>query len=151
MSQHFAGVRWRRATPDFAYESYNRSHEVMFNSGTIMLPASAAPAFHGDRDRVDPEEAFVASLASCHMLSFLAICARKRLTVDAYEDEAVGDLAEDSRGKLWVARVLLRPNVRFAAEAAVSSELLDSLHHRAHEECFIARSVRTEVRIEPQK
>ncbi len=90
MSEHRASVRWKRASADFTYDHYNRAHEVSFKSGAVALPGSAAPAFRGDADRVDPEEAYVASLSACHMLSFLAICARKRLTVDSYEDDAVG-------------------------------------------------------------
>ena len=90
MSEHHASVVWKRTSADFTYDTYNRAHEVRFKDGAIVLPASSAPAFKGDADRVDPEEAFVASLSSCHMLTFLAICARKRMTVESYEDDAVG-------------------------------------------------------------
>ena len=78
MSEHRAQIRWRRTSADFSYDGYNRAHDVLFKNGAIALPASSAPAFRGDADRVDPEESFVASLSSCHMLTFLAICARKR-------------------------------------------------------------------------
>lgn len=83
MSEHRASLRWERATADFAYETYNRSHEIRFKDGAIALPASSAPEFRGDAGRVDPEEAFVAALSGCHMLTFLAICARRRLTPDS--------------------------------------------------------------------
>lgn len=150
MSDHHASVHWRRASADFTYDSYNRAHDMRFKDGAIALPASSAPAFKGDAERVDPEEAFVASLSSCHMLTFLAICARKRLTVDAYDDEAVGRLEKGADGKLWMGHVVLRPKVRFAPGTAVDQATLDGLHHRAHEECFIANSVKTDVRVEPR-
>jgi organic hydroperoxide reductase OsmC/OhrA len=148
MSEHRAGLRWKRTTEDFSYEAYNRAHEVLFKDGRISVPASSAPAFRGDAERVDPEEAFVASLSSCHMLSFLAICARKRLTVDSYIDEASGYLEKGENGKLWIAEVTLRPRVMFAEGANVDAGQLHDLHHRAHEECFIANSVKTSIRVE---
>ena len=149
MSDHHAAVRWTRETADFAYESYNRAHVLVFKDGGIVVDASAAPAFRGDAARVDPEEAFVGSLASCHMLSFLAICARKRLAVDSYADDAVGRLELGPNGKFWIGHVTLRPQARFTPGTAVSRELLADLHHRAHEECFIANSVKTAVAVEP--
>jgi organic hydroperoxide reductase OsmC/OhrA len=150
MSEHHAGVRWARTSADFTYESYNRTHDMVFKSGTVRLAASSAPAFRGDADRVDPEEAYVASLASCHMLTFLAICARKRLTVQSYNDEAVGILEKGGNGKLWVARVTLRPKVVFASDAAPGEPELVELHRLSHEECFIANSVKTVITVEPQ-
>lgn len=148
MSEHHAGVRWARRTEGFAYETYNRAHEMTFKDGAVRLSASAAPAFRGEADRVDPEEAYVASLSSCHMLTFLAICARKRLTVDAYEDDAVGFLEKGPEGKLWMARVILRPRVQFAPETKMNGAALDEIHHQSHHECFIASSVRTDVTVE---
>src|ERR1700761_5527631 len=111
MAEHHAGVRWKRTSTDFAYDDYNRAHEVRFKDGAIVLPSSAAPAFKGDADRVDPEEAFVAALSSCHMLSLLAICARKRIVVDSYDDDASGFLEKGETGKLWIARAILRPRI----------------------------------------
>jgi organic hydroperoxide reductase OsmC/OhrA len=150
MSVHRAAVRWRRTSADFTYDTYNRAHDVLFKDGAIVLAGSAAPAFKGDADRVDPEEAFVASLSSCHMLTFLAICARKRLVVDSYEDDADGHLEKGSNGRLWVARVTLRPRVRFAKGSSVDAATLADIHHKSHEECFIANSVKTEVAVEQQ-
>ena len=147
MSEHHASLRWQRTSADFSYDSYNRAHEMVFKGGDIVLPASAAPAFKGDPGRVDPEEAFVASLASCHMLTFLAICARKRLTVESYEDDAVGYLEKGESGRLWVARVLLAPRIRFAAGCEVDAEALGKIHHDSHEQCFIANSVKTKVTV----
>ncbi len=150
MSEHRASVVWTRTSVDFTYESYNRAHEVRFKNGAIVLPASGAPAFRGDADRVDPEEAFVAALSSCHMLTFLAICARKRLTVDSYEDDASGALEKGENGRLWIAHVTLRPHVRFADANPVDAAALDAIHHQSHLECFIANSVKTNVSVAPQ-
>ena len=150
MSVHRAAVRWHRTSADFSYDTYNRAHDVLFNDGAIVLAGSSAPAFKGDADRVDPEEAFVASLSSCHMLTFLAICARKRLVVDSYEDNADGHLEKGSNGRLWMAHVTLRPRVRFAAGTSVDAATLADIHHKSHEECFIANSVTTEVAVEQQ-
>ncbi len=150
MSEHHAAVRWKRTSADFVYDTYNRTHEISFNKGAIVVPASAAPAFKGDIDRVDPEEAFVASLSSCHLLTFLALCARKRLVVDSYEDDAFGIMEKNSQGKLWVSRVTLRPRVRFANETSVDAAVLAEIHHKSHGECFIANSVKTIVSVEPQ-
>ncbi|HVU20909.1 MAG TPA: OsmC family protein [Rhizomicrobium sp.] len=149
MSEHHASVVWKRTSPDFTYDTYNRAHEVRYKSGAIVVPSSSAPAFKGDADRVDPEEAFVASLSACHMLTFLAICARKRLTVESYEDDAVGFLEKDG-AKLWMKHVILKPRVHFSAETRVDSKIIDEIHHKSHEECFIANSVKTDVTVEPQ-
>jgi len=150
MFAHRAQLRWKRTSQDFSYNSYNRAHEVVFKDGEIVLAASSAPEFLGDPSRVDPEEAFVASLSACHMLSFLAICARKRLVVDSYDDDASGDLVRRDDGKLWMGEVTLRPRVRFGEGIDVGAAELTELHHRAHAECFIANSVKTEVRVDPQ-
>ena len=151
MAEHHASVRWKRTSSDYTYDSYNRAHEMCFKDGAIVLAASATPQFKGDADRVDPEEAYVASLSSCHMLTFLAICARKKLTVDAYDDDAVGFLEKGPNGRLWMARVILRPHVRFGAGATVDEAVLAEIHHKSHEECFIAQSVNTDVRVEPRR
>jgi organic hydroperoxide reductase OsmC/OhrA len=150
MSEHHASIAWKRTSADFTYDSYNRAHEVRFKNGAIVLPSSSAPAFRGDANRVDPEEAFVASLSSCHMLTFLAICARKRLTVESYQDDAVGYLEKGEGGKLWMARVILNPRIEFADGAPMNEKILADIHHKSHEECFIANSVKTNVTVEPQ-
>ncbi len=148
MSEHHGSVRWKRTSADFKYDTYNRAHDVTFKDGAIVLPGSAHVAFRGDADRVDPEDTFVGSLAACHMLTFLAICARKRLTVDAYEDDAVGVMEKGSNGKLWVSRVTLRPRVTFAPGTSLTAAQLAEIHHLCHEECFIANSVKTDVTVE---
>jgi organic hydroperoxide reductase OsmC/OhrA len=146
MSEHRAHVSWERKGIDFGYDSYPRDHAWSFEGG-VSVPATAAPAFRGNPERVDPEAAFVAALSSCHMLTFLAIASRKRLVVDGYEDDAVGWLEKNEAGKLAMTRVVLRPRVSFAGAAPAPAVVAD-LHERAHRECFIANSVRTLVEIE---
>jgi organic hydroperoxide reductase OsmC/OhrA len=144
---HRATTIWRRQTASFAYEDYNRAHEVHFGGGQIV-PWSGAKEFKGDEDRVNPEEAFVAALSTCHMLTFLAIAARKRLAVDSYEDRAVGHMTKNEAGKLWLSHVILRPHVAFGGERKPSKEEMAEMHHLAHENCFIALSVKTDVTVE---
>jgi organic hydroperoxide reductase OsmC/OhrA len=150
MSEHIATVDWKRETPDFAYENYNRDHDWSFDAG-VTSRASANPAYLGNESCVDPEEVFVASLASCHMLTFLAIVARKRYVVDGYHDKAVGILAKTAAGSLAITRVTLMPEVRFGGAKVPSPEELRQLHDLAHHACFIANSVKTEVVVEPQE
>lgn len=146
MSEHRATIDWQRGEVEFSYDSYSRAHSWRFESG-VEIDASAAPEFLGDPLRVDPEEAFVASISSCHMLTFLALAARKRLVVDAYRDAAVGFMEKNGEGRLAITRVELRPGIRFGPGGPPSAEQLDKLHHRAHEQCFIANSVHTEISV----
>lgn len=147
MSTHHASIAWSRSTPDFDYERYSRDHETRFGGGAA-LALSAAPEFKGDGARANPEELLVSALASCHMLTFLAIAARKGIVVDAYEDEAEGVLEKNAEGQLAVTRVTLRPKVRFAEPQ--DAGLVERLHASAHRGCFIANSVRTDVAVEPR-
>lgn len=149
MSEHKATIEWTRQSPDFSYESYNRDHDWSFDGGT-RVRASAAPAYLGNEACVDPEEAFVASLSSCHMLTFLAIACKRRFVVDRYRDEAVGTLAKDSAGNLAITKVTLRPEIAFGGERAPTPEELRTLHEQAHHACFIANSVKTEIVVEPR-
>jgi len=146
MSEHAAKIAWSRGGRDFTYETYSRDHTWKFDGGALV-PATAAPAFLGNPALVDPEEAFVAAVASCHMLTFLAIAARRRFVVERYEDAATGFMEKNEAGKLAVTRVTLRPAVQFA-EKSPSAEELAHLHHLAHENCFIANSVRTAITVE---
>lgn len=148
MAEHRVRVEWNRTTDDFAYQIYTRDHTWRFKE-TVTVPASAAPKFLGSPGRVDPEEAFVAALSSCHMLSFLAIASRRRHLVDGYQDDAVGYLEENADGKLVITRVILRPVVTFSGDRVPTPEQVELMHHQAHEECFIANSVKTDVRCEP--
>jgi len=150
MSESFrASVRWQRTSPDFSYETYNRAHEVAFGSGTTVK-ASSAPGFKGEADRINPEEQLVGALSSCHMLTFLAVAAKKRFVVDAYDDDASGVLDKNAEGRLAVTRVVLRPKVVFSGDKVPSAEELAALHETAHKGCFIANSVKTEVVCEPR-
>ena len=149
MSEHKATIHWRRETPDFKYETYNRDHDWGFDAG-VTIRASAAPAYMGSAGCVDPEEAFVASLSSCHMLTFLAIAARKRFSVDDYRDEAVGVLEKNAEGQLAITTVTLKPQVKFGGEKTPSPEDITQMHEQAHHACFIASSVKTDVTVEPK-
>lgn len=146
MSEHKARVTWNRRGASFEYEEYPRDHEVRYENG-LVVEASSAPDFGGDENRIDPEESFVASLVSCHMLTFLAVCSTKGLTVDSYEDAAVGTLEKSGEGRMMMTRVDLHPKVVFAPGVAVDDQQLAKLHERAHRGCFIANSVKTEVTV----
>lgn len=146
MSEHTATVAWERGGRDFTYQAYSRDHEWRFDGGAVVR-ASASPAYLGGEDCVDPEEAFIASLSSCHMLTFLALAAKEKLVVDSYVDAAIGHLEKGADGKMAVTRVVLRPKIVFSG-GDPSAELLDKLHHLSHEMCFIANSVKTEVTVE---
>lgn len=148
MSEHAVHVDWQRTTDDFAYETYTRNHCWTFVEKGITVPASAAPAFLGEGGHVDPEEALVASLSSCHMLTFLVVAAKKRFVVDRYTDDAVGVLAKNDEGRWAVTRVALRPQIVFGGDVQPTSEQIEDMHRLAHEQCFIANSVRTEVVVE---
>lgn len=145
MSEHHAEIVWKRETPDFAYKTYNRDHTWTFKNGE-KVRASAATSYFGNPQCVDPEEAFVASLASCHMLTFLALAAFKGIGVDHYEDKAVGFLEKNEQGKLAITKVQLNPKILFTKENP-SQEILKALHDKAHHECFIASSVKTEIQV----
>ena len=149
MSEYKVTVEWKRETPDFSYQGYNRDHDWTFDAG-VTIRASAAPAYLGNTACVDPEEAFVASLSSCHMLTFLAIASRKRLVLDGYHDDAVGILDKDASGRLAITRVTLRPTVQFSGEKLPAPEEVTQMHDQAHHACFIANSVKTEVLVEPR-
>lgn len=143
MSKHEVSIHWQRKSEGFSYAEYNREHHWQFGSGD-SLPASAAPEFLGTGRHTNPEEAFVASVASCHMLSFLAICARKRLVVECYQDGAVGYLEPNHKGKLHISRIELSPAITFG-DPGPDESTLARLHELAHRECFIANSIVSEV------
>ena len=151
--EYGAEVQWQRAPHEaFTDNRYSRKHSLRFDGGT-EVPGSSSPSVvplpMSDAAAVDPEEAFVASLAACHMLWFLSLAAQQGHVVDSYRDAAVGVMTKNASGKLWISTVTLRPEVRFGGERQPSAEALLRLHHRAHEECFIANSVKSEVRCEP--
>jgi organic hydroperoxide reductase OsmC/OhrA len=144
MSEHRVRLTWSDGGKPFTYETYPREHDIVFKDGQSFA-ASASPAYLGNGTDGDPEDMLVAALSSCHMLSFLAICAKKRITVQSYEDDAVGFLEKEG-GKMWVTRVILRPKI----VASVDTATLEPIHHLAHEACFIANSVKTQIVVEPR-
>ena len=143
MSEHHIVLNWEKGDVPFTYDAYPRNHAISFKNGQETVIASSSPVYKGDGSKADPEDLLVAALSSCHMLSFLAIAAKKKLTVNSYRDDAVGFLENDN-GRLWIARVILRPQVVIDADA----ETLAHIHHLAHEACFIANSVKTRVSVE---
>lgn len=149
MSEHRATIVWKRTSADFTYDSFNRDH-VWHMEGGVDVPASSAPEYKGTLDRVDPERALVAALSSCHMLTFLALAARAGLAVEAYDDAASAWLEKGADRHISMTRAVLRPRVVFSPGVVVDAERLAKLHHDAHEGCFIACSVKTEITIEPR-
>jgi organic hydroperoxide reductase OsmC/OhrA len=148
VSEHRARVVWVKETESFDYQDYNRGHSWTFPKGGATVRASAAPKFRGTPDAIDPEEALVAALSSCHMLTFLAICSRRGIVVERYDDDAVGWLEPNEDRKLALTRVVLRPRVGFAADTEPAPEVVAEIHEQSHKECFIANSVRTRVTVE---
>ena len=146
MSEHRIKLNWKRTTPDFDYKSYIRDHAVTFKNGQSLI-MSAAPAYKGSPSKVDPEEAFVVSLSSCHMLTFLALAAARKMVVDSYLDDAIGYLEKNADDDLAITRVILRPKITFSGKAPDAATLHD-LHDKAHHGCFIANSVKTQVTVE---
>jgi organic hydroperoxide reductase OsmC/OhrA len=153
MTTYTATVEWRRNEGEaFADGRYSRGHAWRFDGGAEVRASSSphvVPVPYSDPAGVDPEEAFVASLSSCHMLWFLALAAKRGFVVDGYVDAPVGIMSADASGNLSIGRVTLRPAVQFSGPRSPTPEELRELHDQAHEECFIARSVRTEVVCEP--
>jgi organic hydroperoxide reductase OsmC/OhrA len=145
VSQHHATVEWKRQG-DFVYATYSRMHEVRFVSG-ITVPGRASPSnipkTAASGPGIDPEEGFVAAVSQCHMLWFLHLALEAKFIVDRYVDEAVGVL-----DRTWMSKVMLRPRVTFSGRAP-SDEEHRALHHKAHEKCFIANSIKSEVIVEP--
>ncbi|ANO52020.1 OsmC family protein [Woeseia oceani] len=151
MPRFNATVHWRRGDQPFVDNRYSRAHEWLFDGGAVV-PASASPHIvplpMSVAENVDPEEAYVASLASCHMLFFLSLAVQRGIVVDDYVDRAIGKMGKNERGGMMVSEVVLFPEASYSG-ASPSRELIATLHEEAHEQCFIANSVRTEIRVEP--
>lgn len=148
-----ATISWKRTQgEDFAKGRYSRAHSWNFDGG-VTVPASASPgvvpAPFSREDAVDPEEAFIAALSSCHMLTFLDLARRAGVVVASYEDEATGVMERIAPSRMAITRVTLRPRIAFAGGVPEAAKL-DDLHHQAHELCFIANSVTTQIAVEPQ-
>jgi len=142
-------LTWKRGDLPFEYQKYSRNHTWKFDGGHEMT-ASAAAAYLGDPKNVNPEEAYVASLSSCHMLTFLAIACKQKFVLDEYIDDAVGHMEKNAEGKMAITKVTLTPKITFSGDKKPSAEELDKMHHAAHENCFIANSVKTEITVAKQ-
>jgi organic hydroperoxide reductase OsmC/OhrA len=152
MSEHKAMITWQRAEPDFLKGKYSREHTWTFDGG-VTVPASASPSVvplpYSNPAHVDPEEAFVAAVSSCHMLTFLHLASRAGFQVERYEDQAVGAMSRNEKGVPWVSSISLHPRITYAGDKRPSPAEAERLHHGAHEQCFIANSIKTEVKVEP--
>jgi organic hydroperoxide reductase OsmC/OhrA len=150
MSEYKATIQWQRTSPDFLKGRYSREHTWTFDGG-ITVPASSSPAVvpvpYSNPANVDPEEAFVASISSCHMLTFLYFAARQGFLMDSYTDEAIGVLTKNEKGAPWVSLVTLHPKIVYSGDKKPSPEDEQKLHHLAHEQCYIANSIKTEVTV----
>jgi organic hydroperoxide reductase OsmC/OhrA len=152
MATYTAQIVWERGDQDFLSGRYSRRHTMTFDGGAVVPGSSSphvVPVPMSDASAVDPEEAFVASLSTCHMLWFLSIAGKRKFCVDRYVDSAVGIMARNAAGKVAMTVVTLRPEVHFSGAVVPAREEILHLHHEAHDECFIANSVKTDVRCEP--
>jgi|SRR5437763_8380696 organic hydroperoxide reductase OsmC/OhrA len=152
--KHVASILWKR-NPDeiFVDNKYSRKHAWRFDGG-LEVPASSSPHVvrlpFSDASAVDPEEAFVASIASCHMLTFLFIAASQTFVIERYEDEAEGEMSKNAEGEMFVSKVTLKPRIHFSGDQVPSPEKIMDMHHLAHKQCFIANSIITKVMVNPQ-
>jgi len=151
LHKYEAVISWKREGARFTDTRYSRGHEWTFDGGVKIMASSSpsvVPLPYSVVEAVDPEEALVAAAASCHMLSFLYLAAKRGIVVESYLDNAFGIMEKNSAGKLAITRITLRPQIEFSVDREPSPEELQSLHHSAHEECFIANSLKTEIVIE---
>ncbi len=150
MAEHLATIAWERREPDFLRGRYSREHTWTFDGG-VTVPASPSPAVvpqpWSNPANVDPEEAFVAAVSSCHMLTFLWLAAKAGYVVDRYRDEAMGVMTKNEHGVPWVSTVTLHPKIVYSSDRRPDAAAEADLHHHAHEQCFIAQSIRTEVKV----
>ena len=152
MSCYFAKINWVRDNNEsYIDNKYSRGHEWIFDGGVVIQASSSphvVPLPYSVEENVDPEEAFVASLSSCHMLFFLSIAAKRKYVVDSYIDNAVGIMGKDSEGNMSMTKVTLRPYVEFSGDKKPTIAQLEKIHHQSHQQCFIANSVKTEIMTE---
>jgi organic hydroperoxide reductase OsmC/OhrA len=152
MSEHKATITWKRQGPDFLKGKFSREHDWSFDGG-FTVPASASPSVvpapWSNPAHVDPEEAFVASISSCHLLTYIYLACRQGFVVESYRDEAVGTITKNERGVPWVNAVTLHPQIAYGGEKKPTLAQEEQLHHLAHEQCFIANSIKTEVTVQP--
>src|SRR5580658_3240349 len=150
MAENKATIKWKRTGEEFLKGKYSREHTWTFDGGITVAASSSpnvVPAPYSNPANVDPEEAFVASLSSCHMLTFLFFAAKQGFQLDSYEDEAVGLVTKNEKGAMWVSSVALNPKIVFSGTKMPTPEDEKKLHQLAHEQCFIANSVKTEVTV----
>lgn len=148
MPEHHATIEWTNPGPDFLRGKYSREHTWTFDGGVTVAASpspSVVPAPWSNPANVDPEEALVASISSCHMLTFLWLVSKQGFVCQHYRDAAVGKMTKNERGVWWVSQVTLHPQIEWSSERHPTMEELQSLHHHAHEECFIANSVKTQI------
>ena len=150
MSEYKAIISWKRTNPDFLKGKYSREHTWTFDGG-LTVPASSSPSVvpvpYSNPASVDPEEAFVASISSCHMLTYVFLAGRQGFQVDSYDDEAVGVLTKNEKGVPWISTVTLHPKISYSGNKLPTPQDEQRLHHLAHEQCYIANSVKTEVKV----
>ncbi|MDR3405361.1 MAG: OsmC family protein [Chthoniobacter sp.] len=150
MHEYKATIEWKNQGPDFLKGRYSREHTWTFDGG-VTVPASSSPHVvpvpMSNPANVDPEEAYVASLSSCHMLTFVWLAGKKGFLVESYRDEATGVMAKNERGSFWVSKVTLHPRIVWGGDKQPDAAEIDALHHRSHEECYIANSVKTEITV----
>ena len=150
MSEYKVTIGWKRNGPDFLKGKYSREHTWSFDGG-VTLAASSSPSVvptpWSNPKAVDPEEAFVAAVSSCHMLTFVWLASRQGFQLDSYDDDAVGVMTKNEKGVPWVSLVTLHPRIVWSGEKKPTEEQIERLHHEAHEQCFIAASIKTEVKI----
>jgi organic hydroperoxide reductase OsmC/OhrA len=149
--EYRATVRWTRNGEAFTDNKYSRGHVWRFDGGT-EVPASSSPSSvklpYSVAEAVDPEEALVAATSSCHMLFFLFFAAQAGLVVERYEDDAFGTMSKNDKGKLYISRIVLKPAITFAGGKRPTEAEVEAIHHKSHDECYVANSIRAEVVVE---
>jgi organic hydroperoxide reductase OsmC/OhrA len=152
MSEHRARISWKKSKGEFTRGKFSLEHTCSFDGGAT-IPASASPSVvpppYSNATAIDPEEAFVAAISSCHMLTFLYVASRQGYEVESYEDEAIGVMSKDANGVAWVSSVTLKPTIAYG-DRIPSRDEVDRLHHAAHAGCFIANSVKTAIKVNQQ-
>ncbi|TGK11214.1 OsmC family protein [Leptospira stimsonii] len=149
MSEHTIGLNWKKGPEDFKYDSYDRTHILQYAGGQTLNGSSTTETY-GKSEHANPEELLASSVCSCHFLTFLAVAAKSRYIVSAYEDKAIAILEKNSEGKMVVTKIDLYPKVTFEGEKIPDQEVLIELHEKAHRNCFISNSIKSEVKIHPQ-
>ena len=150
MSEHKATIHWKRTSDEFLKGKYSREHTWTFDGG-LTVPASPSPSVvpapYSNPAHVDPEEAFVASVSSCHMLTFLYVASKQGFQVDRYDDDAVGAMTKNEQGVPWISVITLNPRIVYGGPKLPTPADEEQLHYLAHKQCFVANSIKTEVRI----